>query len=125
MVSRLFIITLFLFITQVFPWCLIGRLNLTIDVKRVDISDNNYFIAATSAAANQVSVFETLTFKSVYNYTPTTSVAHVARFSRDLGYLLVGKWDGYFDVLIITSQFPFAATFSNTYDVQGDLTAAI
>ena len=112
--------------TQVVPWCLIGRLNLTIDVKRVDISDNNYFIAATSAAANQVSVFETLTFKSVYNYTPTTSVAHVARFSRDLGHLVVGKWNGDFEVLTITSQFPFTASYSSSYDVQGsDSTAAI
>ena len=88
-----FSVLLLLLSVGVSPWCLIGRLNLTSAIDKVDFSHDGLLIAATSSAANEVAIFDTLTFEKIYSYTPTSGVAHVARFSRDTGYLVVGKFN--------------------------------
>ena len=108
------------------PWCLLGRLNLTSAIDRVDFSHDGLLIAATSSTANEVAIYETLTFEKIYTYTPSVDVAHVARFSRATpGHLVVGKWNGDIDILTLTRN-PFTATFLDSYDAQGnDATSAV
>ena len=52
--DSLFFLLMLLLAVGVYPWCQIGRLNLTATINKVDFSHDGLLIAATSISANKV-----------------------------------------------------------------------
>lgn len=90
------------------PWCLRTMANLTDSVNKVDYSADGQYIVVTSTPLNQVILYDTTNYFTIFTYTPSGNTANVARFSKDGLFIGVGLDNG--DVELLSTSLPFSNT---------------